>query len=83
MCLMSCGNVLSLFLPHSSGKEVPTASLFLNVRFWEESSINAGVERTCAWLKFFGIYAGHFLRIDDVMEIWSLERVCKPLIEAR
>ena len=40
-------------LAHSSGKEVPTASLFLNVRFWEESSINAGVERTCAWLKFF------------------------------
>lgn len=44
MRLMSCGNVLSLFLPRSNEKEVAAASLFLNVLSLSESSINPGVD---------------------------------------
>lgn len=42
MCLMSCGNELSLSLPRSNEKEVAAASRLRNARFWLESSTNAG-----------------------------------------
>lgn len=42
MCLMSCGNVLSLSLPRSNEKEAAAANRLRSARFWQESSTNAG-----------------------------------------
>ena len=44
MCLMICGNVSSLFLPHSNEKEVAAANRFHSTRFLPGFSTNAGAD---------------------------------------